>query len=135
MKNDTEIDIVTHEGKKITVNRRRLDARIWGALSDEQQDKAERLATGYMIATNGLGAATASYEYTGHATSAPQQSGVVALLHYKRWVTRCLQRGVDPFTTLQVLVHGQSYATVDRTTGKRRHTTRQNMMAALEIYE
>jgi hypothetical protein len=134
MKN-TELDIIELDNRKQVVTRRITDARIWGAMSEEQQCKAERLVAGYMIATNGLRVTGANYERIGNSGRPTDASGASLMRQYAKWLAACAKNGLDPSATIYVLACGYSYATVDRATRRRRHTTRREMQRGLDLFE
>jgi hypothetical protein len=129
-----EHDYVELNKMKQPVIRRIVDSRIWGSMTPAQQRSAERIAGGYSVLTNGLGMKGANYGGTGAGHDEDGSAGADLLIRLRKWQDRCAHERVDITGVIDVLIGGKSLARVDRETQKRRHTCRDNLFRALDLY-
>jgi len=98
-------------------------------MTEEQQIAAENVAAAYMR-TTASGIALSSLERVDGSRGAQTSDS----RRFRAWLAACRAAGLDPSGTLYVLAFGYSFATVDRSTRRRRHTTRDEMRKCLALW-
>ena len=118
------------------ISRRRIvDARLWDAMTADQQGAAERIARGFETITAGLGHAGMRFgQRVDHGYGDPWENKWGLIEVYWAWAKQTQRKGLSVAATLDVLVFGHSCREVDSRRRKRKGWTRGNLFEALEAY-
>ncbi len=117
--------------------RRILDARLWGALSDNQQNAALMIDTSYHAISKGLGYRSSAPHLERIQSSArhemnDHQASLIAL--YVDWAKHCTREGLMHAACVDILIFGKSCAAVDRDRKVRKGWAKQNLIDCLTEY-
>ncbi|MDF2096491.1 hypothetical protein [Aquibaculum arenosum] len=129
----SETTVVREERQ--SVERRVLDARLWGSLGAGQQRAAVRLEAGFSILTRGIGM-QASAIGRPRLDGTPQEPDYPQELveDYLRWSRACRQDGLDHDMVMDVLGQGYSCAETDRRRRQRKGRAAQGLRDALSLF-
>ncbi len=127
---------VPNNKNKTTQHRRLLDARLWDALSAEQQDAAFFIDHAYQLITRGLGYRISKYSpITGHATKEmAHEKDADRMNFYFKWAETCNKRKYTHAACLDVLVFGKTCRKIDRERRMRNGWAKQNLHDCLTLY-
>lgn len=115
--------------------RRVVEARLWDAMSGDQQGAAERIAGGFEVITAGLGASGMRLGVRGDRSYGDPWEGARGLIEdYWAWAKRTQRQELSVAAALDVLAFGLSCREVDRRRRKRKGWARGNLFEALEVY-
>lgn len=117
------------------VCRRRLtDARLWGSLSEEQQQAATLIEAGFQITTRGLGAKIQSFERGDRGVPSGNDRSASVMADYIAWARQAVRDRVDHAAIILVLVEGMSLAAVDSARRRRNGFARGHLVEGLNLY-
>lgn len=118
-----------------SVERRVLDARLWGSLGAGQQRAAMRLEAGFSILTRGIGM-QASAIGRPRLDGTPQEPDYPQELveDYLRWSRVCRREGLDHDMVMDVLGQGYSCSETDRRRRQRKGRAAQGLRDALSLF-
>ena len=120
---------------KEIARRRVVEARLWNAMSEEQQVAAERIARGFQVITAGLGHGGMRLDVRGGPSYGdPWEKARDLIEDYWAWAKRAQRERLNVAAALDVLAFGHSCRDVDRWRRKRKGWARGNLFGGLEVY-
>lgn len=114
--------------------RRIVDARLWAALTQEQQTAATLIDAGFRIATQGMGVKVQSFERGDRGEAGGNDRSAVTMADYIAWAKEAVRTRIDHAAIILVLVEGMALAAVDSARRKRRGYTRDALAVGLNLY-
>ncbi len=114
--------------------RRLVDARLWGALTEEQQTAATLIEAGFRIQTQGMGVKVQSFERGDRSAGGTNDRAMVAVADYIAWAKEAVRQRIDHAAIILVLVEGMALAAVDGARRKRRGYTKTELDDGLNLY-
>lgn len=135
--------VLTPEGPKqrsAGLVRRRVTAiRVWGTFDLAQERAAENIVYGHVLTGGVVGVRVAKYgEQVSRGTGGQADdtaAQVAAARTYLAWVAECKREGIDVADVLSLLTGEESLEGQDKRRGRRRHTSRGGLLAALALYD
>jgi hypothetical protein len=128
---------VQHRGASAPESRRRItDARLWDAMSPQQQDAAREIAAVFESMSRGLGYAASDWARLPGARGVSAASDIQARLMtgYVEWTKRCHKAGVSHSMTIDILVFGHTCHALDRDRRAAAGWSKRNLLKALSLY-
>jgi hypothetical protein len=129
------VDIKIGGGKtRHSTQRRVTDARLWDALSDQQQDAALEISLAFEMMGRGLGYATSDW------TKIPGGGGNIGDAHarligdYVAWTRLCHAEKTSHSMIIDILVYGFSCRALDRDRRVRAGASKNNLLSGLTLY-
>ena len=116
--------------------RRIVDARLWEAMTAQQQQAALQIALAFETMGKGLGYAQSNWQRIPGARSRENVADAHARLigFYIDWTKACHREKISHSMVIDVLAFGFSCSLIDRDRKVRTGTTRGNLMAGLDLY-
>ena len=118
------------------ISRRRIvDARLWDAMTADQQGAAERVARGFETITAGVGHSGMRFgQRVDHGYGDPWEGKWGLIEAYWAWAKQTQRERISVAATLDVLAFGHSCREVDSFRHRRKGWARGNLFGALEVY-
>jgi len=127
--------------REIHYNRRRIvDARLWGQMSDHQQESAIKIDRAYQNLSRGLGFRTSSphLERTGGGGHSQPNDLNDHQAHevnvYFKWVNLCQKEKLSHAASIDVLVFGKTCSKTDTDRRVRKGWAKKNLLDCLSLY-
>lgn len=119
--------------------KRKMDSRIWDALTDAQRRAAEQIEDGYRGLTAGLGERGMPWgERSGAAKGQGLERrhipGLERVEAYWDWAQAARYLGISVAAVIAMICDGASARQVDRRHGRRKGWARDNLESALDLY-
>lgn len=117
--------------------RRRMDQRLWDAMSPDQERAALDIRDAFEYVAGRVSRVTARYGETspGRASSETESEKSVRLqAKYWAWGSECRRLGVSATAALDVLVFGNTCGEIDRGRKKRNGWARDQLFQALAVF-
>ena len=129
---------IDHQRTKQTATRRKMDARMWDAMTRAEEQAAECILAAVLIRTGEVGIKARRFDRSvpGPDCSASDRAGRQAdlLRRYDRWVQHARTEGLSPSDVIQIIVHGQSCGQQDRDRRQRNGTAKAHLIKALTLF-
>jgi hypothetical protein len=126
----------TAPSRKTASQRRIVDARLWEAMTEAQQDAALEIAASFDMMGRGIGFVTSNWQRIpgcrGVANVAEAHARMMKF--YMEWATTCAQRKISHAMVVDVLCFGFSCRLIDRDRRLKSGATRRNLMQGLALY-
>ena len=123
---------------KQTAIRRKMDARMWDAMTLAEERAAECILAAVLIRTGEVGVKVQRFDKSppGPDCAASDRADRQAdlLQRYDRWVEDARLEGLSPSDVIQIIVHGQSCGQQDRERRQRNGTAKAHLIQALALF-
>lgn len=118
-----------------TARRRIVDARLWDAMTDAQQDAALQIAEAFEAMSRGLGYVTSDWQRLPGAGGGNAGAVHSRLIHgYVEWTKSCHRDKISHAMIVDILAFGVSCRQQDRDRRLRAGSARRNLMDGLTLY-
>ena len=117
--------------------RRKIDARMWEAMSPRQERAADAIFAGFGVLVNGARIKTQSLIRVDRGTASQADASdyeAVLIRRYVEWADRATAEGLSASDVVQVLVHGESCAQQDRRLRQGNGKALLHLLEALDLY-
>jgi len=119
-----------------TAQRRLVDARLWDAMTPQQQNAACIIAFAFETMGKGLGYVSSNWQRIPgcHTASNAGEAHGRLIQDYILWSTACAKAKISHAMVIDVLCFGFSCRMIDRDRRQTAGTTRRNLMEGLDLY-
>ena len=118
--------------------RRIVDARLWEAMTQAQQDAALEIARVFESLSRGIGFSVSDWtkppSMRGSGGANPAEIHARLLNGYGEWTLRCKKAGVSHSMIIDILVFGFSCQALDRDRRRRAGWSKANLLKGLGLY-
>ncbi|TAL37280.1 MAG: hypothetical protein EPN97_05485 [Alphaproteobacteria bacterium] len=125
------------QGRSAECSQRRIvDARLWEAMTQAQQDAALEIARVFESLSRGIGFQVSDWTKTPSMRGGANPAEIHARLlsGYVDWTLRCRKAGVSHSMIIDVLVFGFSCQALDSDRRVRKGSTKANLLKGLSLY-
>ena len=116
--------------------RRRSDARLWEAMSPEQERAAAWILAAVQQLVGDVAVRTQRFERRsrGRPGDAEPERNARVQQAYRAWVDRCIVEDLVAADVIQILVYGESLSDQDRRRRQRNGRAKEHLFGALDLF-
>lgn len=127
---------LTADRKMHRSQRRIVDARLWDAMTDTQQNAALSIAAAFEMMGRGMGYVTSNWQRIPGCSGQSNVSEAHARMirEYVEWAEKCAKKKISHSMIIDILCFGFSCRMVDRDRRLKNGSARENLMMGLSLY-
>ena len=127
---------LTRERQTVQSQRRIVDARLWEAMTPDEQDAAVAIATAFEMIGRGMGYVVNDWRRIPGCKGPANVAEIYSRLsrRYFEWARACASRKISHSIVVDVLCFGFSCRAIDRDRRLQSGSTRKNLMDGLILY-